>query len=99
VDLVAQGTPSVGGALEAVLLDGAHGPIDGHPRHDLRVREVLPRSPDLPDALIGSRPHSLEVVHQRDLEIPLRAALLHAVVTCLVQRVHHLAVHIELKLR
>jgi hypothetical protein len=39
-------------ALEAEALDGLHGAVGGHPRHDLRVGEVLrgPRTSQIPSS-------------------------------------------------
>ena len=86
------------GALEpnSSTADGA---VERHPRHDLRVREVLPRTPHLPDPLVGLVPSVLEEVEQRQVRstawtsgsaMPAAAGS--------GAGVEHLAVHVELEL-
>ena len=56
-DLLAQGAPLVEGALElGPLLERAHGPVHGHPGHDLGVGEVPAGPAHLPDAVVGFAP-------------------------------------------
>ena len=49
VDLVAERAPAVDRPVEAELLVVAHGAVERHPRHHLRVREVPQRPAHLPD--------------------------------------------------
>ena len=51
-------TPVVDGPVSAVLLDGPHGAVEGGPGHRLGVGEVLPRTPDLPEAMVRFAPGS-----------------------------------------
>ena len=62
------------------------------------MREVPARSAHLPDSLVGAVPDALEELHDVALERPGMIVGREAVHTCLVQRVHHLAVHVELEL-
>src|SRR5690242_6083667 len=52
----------------------------------------------LPDAVIGFAPDGLEMIEQCTLKFPGGGEILQASSTRLMQRVHHLAVDIELKL-
>ena len=60
--------------------------------------EVAARPAHLPDPLVGLLPGALEEVHDRPLQRPGVVVGRQAVGACLVQRVHHLAVHVELEL-
>jgi hypothetical protein len=100
VDVPANFAPRLQRSIAAELLDCAHGAIEGHPGHDLRVREVAPRTAHLPDALVRLLPvvdHEVnQVPGQRPRFVVERA---HAELPRQMERVEHLAVHVELELR
>src|SRR5437588_2808400 len=98
VDLVANLAPAIGGTVEPLFLDRAYRPVECDPAHHLRVREVPSWPSDLPDALVRLPPAGLEITEQLPLQRPGLLFLAEAVDPGLVERVEHLAVHIELKL-
>jgi len=91
-------SPALGRPLAAKALDRLHRTIERNPRHDLRVREVAARPAHLPDALVGKAPGGLEEVHERELELPRFLLGVEPLAPRDVQRVEHLAVHVELEL-
>ena len=70
MDVASELAPALDRAGPAVLLDGADAAVEGDPRHHLRVREVLARPANLPDALVGLLPGVLEVQQEAALERP-----------------------------
>ena len=60
--------------------------------------EVATVSANLPDAVVRLVPGALQEVHQRALQRPGVIVGRQSVRACLVQRVNHLAVDVELKL-
>ena len=62
--------PPVDRRVEAEPGRRADHAIERHPRHDLRVGEVLPTAAHLPDAVVGLRPAVLDGRGQRRLEGP-----------------------------
>jgi hypothetical protein len=62
------------------------------------VGEVPPGAADLPDALVRLAPVRLEELEQRLLQVPGRLVALQADVPAHVQRIHDLAVDVELEL-
>jgi len=72
---LAQGPPGVDVAVETVLLDGAHGPVEGRPDHDARVGEAAQVAADLPDAVVGAVELLGGVAHEVGLEPPRELGL------------------------
>src|SRR6188474_2402647 len=64
--------PAVDRTFDLVDFDCADASIEGDPRQDLRVGEVLRRSANLPDPLVGAIPHLLQVIEDRAQEVPVR---------------------------
>src|ERR1700738_5388027 len=62
------------------------------------MRELLARSADLPDALVGLLPDRLQAIDQRPLQLPGFLLRPEADPAREVHRVHHLAVDVELQL-
>src|SRR5690606_6428488 len=93
-----QAPPLVKRTVEAELFGAAQRAVDGGPRHDLRVGEVLGAAAALPDAFVGALPDVCEAPEQRALERPARPARGQAAAAGLVQRVHDLAEDVELQL-
>ena len=100
VDLVAHPPP----ALERVsrqppscsqILDR---PVEGDPRHDLGMREMLRRSAHLPNALVGLIPDLAPNVQARPARSRPRVDRGQAVAVSMVERVEDLAVNVELRL-
>ena len=56
LDLGPAVAPALDSPLEAELFSAVNRPIEGHPGHHLRVRELAARPADLPDALVGLAP-------------------------------------------
>jgi hypothetical protein len=67
-DAVAQVAPAVHRAVEAVVLDRAHGPVERHPHHHAGVGEVSLVATDLPEPVVGLVPVVGELLNQRALE-------------------------------
>src|SRR5690348_2880640 len=80
------------------LLGALHDPVDGYPRHDFGVCEMLRRAARFPDPLIRLLPDLLELFHQRALEGPGLGALGNVAEARLVKRVHDFTVDVELEL-
>ena len=79
-------------------LDGPDAAIEGDPGHHLGVGEMARTAAHFPEALVGLLPDSVEMAEQRALEGPVLLAQVEAAAARLVQRVHHLAEHVELQL-
>src|SRR4029453_9919805 len=99
VDARAERTPAFGRAVELELLRRAHGAVEPHPRHHLRVREVPAPAAHLPDAFVRLLPDLGEVLEERSLQRPAGVAAREARATRLMEGVGHFAVHVELELR
>src|SRR4051812_15228173 len=84
MNLRAQLAPVLERTLEAVRLGILDAAIECDPRHDLRMREVLRRAANLPDAAIRLVPDLLQVLEQLTLQRPGSCRLLDAAQTCLV---------------
>src|SRR5438876_11895262 len=80
------------------LLGALHSAIHGDPGHHLRMREVLGRTPHLPEAVIGPSPDLRDMLDEGALQMPRLDALLHPADACLVQCIHHPALDSELEL-
>ena len=98
VHAVAQPPPLIDRSVEAVFLDGVHGPVHTGPGHHLGVHEVSARPAHLPQPVVRFGPVPLEEVQQGPLHVPGRVAGLHARFPGQVQTVEHLAPHVELQL-
>src|SRR5437762_594650 len=98
MNLLAETAPLVDGAVEALFLDGPHRPVEGDPGHHLRMHEMPPLAADLPDAVVGLRPRTLQVAEERLLQRPRMRLPPEAVCARLVERIHHLAVDVDLEL-
>ena len=59
---------------------------------------MLPLTADLPDPLVGLGPRVFEIAEQRLLQIPCVLLLRKAVHPCLIERIHDLAVDVDLQL-
>ncbi len=99
VHLVAQFPPAVEVARQlGVLLQGAHGPVRGHPHHHLRVHELAAAAAHLPQPLVRLPPVRPQPVDQRGLDRPDLRLGGQTGVPGQRQRVHDLAVHVQLEL-
>src|SRR3546814_1326071 len=88
-DPVALRLPALGGTIETEVLDRAHTTVEGHPGHELRMREVPGRAANLPDALVGQAPLLLEVLQQHLLKIPALVGRLQQELAADVQGIEH----------
>ena len=81
------------------VLDGLHRAVEGHPGHHLRVHEVPARAADLPDALVGlaSTPPRRSPSSARCM-CQAYWSRLEPGLARLQERVHQLAVDVELEL-
>ena len=98
MDALAQRAPSIDRPVEVELLGALHRTIDRHPRHDLGMGKMLRLAAHLPNSLIGLLPDCLEMRGERLLKCPGLGALRNAAEPRLMQRVHDLAVDVELHL-
>ena len=98
MDRRADGAPAIDGTAEAELLHRLHRAIECDPGERLRVGEMAARTTHLPQPLVGVRPGPLERVEQMDLQAPGPFVRREAGLPGLVQRVHDLAIHVELQL-
>src|SRR6266850_5289050 len=91
--------PAVGRfAGTAAPLQNLDRAVEGYPRHDFRMGEVLPRPAHLPDALVRLIPNPGQVFEQdRPYRVPVFVGG-QAVALSMVERVENFAVHIELDL-
>src|SRR4029077_13227775 len=83
----------------AELLDRFHRAVDRDPRHHLRMGEMAPRPAHFPEALVGLAPDLFQVLEQRALHVPGGLVGGDAELARLVERIHQLAVDVELQLR
>ena len=56
--------PMVERTVEPERFDALDSPVEGNPRHHLRMGEVTALSAHLPDAIVGSSPHGFEMPKQ-----------------------------------
>src|SRR5262249_58509222 len=91
-------TPAIERRFEAELLRAFDRAIEGDPCHDLGIGEVLGPAARLPYAFIRFGPDALEVGQERLLQGPAGFARGDPFASRLMERVHHLAECIELKL-
>ena len=80
-------------------LDGLDAAIERAPRHDLRMREMLPLAANFPDPIVGLIPIRLEEFEQHALKRPSVGILLEPRGACERKRIDDLAVDVELELR
>jgi cation transport ATPase-like protein/haloacid dehalogenase-like hydrolase len=95
VDLSPQGAPAADWSSETELLRAFDGAIEGHPRHYLRVGEVLGAAAHFPNAFIRQVPYRLQVTDKCTLKRPARLAIGEAANACVIKRIHHLAEDID----
>ena len=74
------------------------GAVERHPRHHLRVGEVLARAPHLPDALVGLLPRGCAGSRGPSPRATTRRRRARARPAALVERVEDLAVDVQLEL-
>ena len=84
--------------VETESLHRLDGPVERDPRHHFRMREVAARTADLPDSFVGIVPVDGKVVEHGTLQLPGAFTRRQPRSACQVQRVHHLAIHVELEL-
>src|SRR6267154_300695 len=99
MNLRCQCAPSFKRSARAIFLDLLHCAIDGHPRHDLRMRKMLARSTHLPDTLVWLLPSGFEESHQLSLQSPRIFVFVQTGVARNIQGVHDLAIDVELELQ
>ena len=90
--------PPIDWARRAMALHSLDRTIEGDPRHDLGMREVPAWSSDFPDSFVRLPPCRLEMFQQGPLERPRIAVARQTRAARHVERVHDLAVHIQLTL-
>ena len=61
VDFAARPTPALNRAVQFELLDRSNRSIEGDPGHHLRVREIPPAAPHLPNSFVGIAPDLFEM--------------------------------------
>ena len=91
-------TPAIERPFEAELLRALDRAIEGDPRHDLGIGEVLGPPARFPDPFIRLDPDALEVGQKRLLLGPARVARSEPFASRVMERIHHLAEGIELEL-
>ena len=99
MDRLPDAAPVLHRPVQSEMFDCLDRTIESHPGHDLREREVLRRAAHLPHAGVRLAPDLLEMAQQGALQSPVDRAAAQAAATRLVQRIHHLAIHVELHLR
>ncbi len=97
-NLLTRGAPAVERTFAPELLDGLHRPVEGDPRHDLRMSEVPTRPAHLPDPFVRLVPAGLEPLEQLASERPRVVGRVEPTATCLVEGVDDLSVDVELSL-
>ena len=90
--------PPGNGALQLGGFNRPNTAVQRHPRHDLRMCEVLRPAARFPDALVGTIPDSFQVFQHRSLKGPIRCPRLEPATVGLIQRVAHFTEHVELQL-
>ena len=98
MDVRASPPPSVDRAHEPERLYGLDSAVERHPRHDLRMSEMLASASHLPNAFVGGAPLRFQMFEQRDLKLPRGREVLESTRPRMMGSVHHLAENIELEL-
>src|SRR5689334_17717358 len=98
VNLLPQVSPVVSGTIEAELLDCAYGSVEGDPGHDFRMSKVAGTATHFPDPLVWLVPYRLKMLNQCPLKVPGSITRGKPHPTCLIKRVQHLTVDIQLQL-
>src|SRR5205823_5016180 len=99
VNLLTEPAPAVQSAVAAELFGALDRSIDGHPRHDFRICEMLRTTADLPHPLVRPLPDRGEMLHERLLQAPRIKAARQTGTPALMQGVHDLPENVELELR
>src|ERR1043166_9646949 len=71
-------------------------PIEGEPRHDFRMREMLRLATDLPNSVIRFLPVGFEKLHQSLLQGPVSFVVLYTFDLSAIHRREHLAKDVDL---
>src|SRR4051812_8099923 len=98
MNLVAHGAPVVDRSVESKRLGALDRAVESNPSHDLRVSEVARRAAYFPDTMVRLIPDLLQTPGERFLERPGFGDLLDMTDPRLMERVHYLAIHVELDL-
>src|SRR5829696_2737647 len=98
VDLVAHLKPPLAVGWKRALIGQPQGSVQGDPAHELRVHEVPPSTSNLPDSLIFASPVVADPVDQPAQVSPQLVPDGVAVLVVEIDRVHQLAVDVQLQL-
>lgn len=98
VDRVARPTPPVDRPREAQALDELDRPIEGDPRHHLRVHEFPGRPALLPDPRVGLAPGAFEELDELPVQRPAEVMVAQAHASAQKDHVRELPEDVELQL-
>ena len=98
VHVVADASPTIHRCVQFEALRITHGAIQSHPCHDLGKGKVAATASHFPNSIVRLLPDLFQMFDQGLLLRPGRLDGSESVLSCLVDRVHKFAVHIELKL-
>src|SRR5437879_4773070 len=98
MDRIADLTPFVYWPLAPFSFDDLHGSVEGDPRHDFRMHEILPWAANFPNALVGLIPIFRQPFEQLSADAPTFVERCQSRLARLKQRIEHFAVDIELQL-
>ena len=98
VDALTNLAPPIQLRGKLMFLRGLDRAVDGHPRHHFRMREVLPGRAHLPYSFVRFRPDRGNVIGQLALHGPGCFSRRQSREARMMQRIRHLAIHVELVL-
>ena len=98
VDGVTRLVPAGEGSRKRPSIREADGPVDRHPAHHPRVEELPAPTSDFPDALVRFSPVRAHPVDQPDQVHPRVVPDRRSILVIQVDRVHQLAVDVELEM-
>src|SRR5579883_1328970 len=98
MDLVPQSAPARDRPLMPELLDRTNGAVECDPDHHFRMREMLGWAADFPNAVIGLVPDFFEMLNDGAFEPPARWIWRQAGAPAGIERIHDLAIDVELQL-
>src|SRR5207302_7431430 len=98
MDVLPQAAPALGRTGQPKFLERADRAVKCNPRHDFGMRELSPSPADFPKPLVRQVPDPFEMLDQLSLEVPSGLARRQSHPACLVKRIEHLAIDIQLKL-
>jgi hypothetical protein len=81
---------------QAKFLGRANAAVERDPRHHLGMGKMTTRTAHLPNTFVWLMPNVLQLLHERNLQCPARLTLDQTARAPLVQRIHQLAINIEL---